>query len=99
MSDTKISQLSQVTSVGGTELIPLITNYPANPTSSAITVANLVANLNVASVTSNGISIFDVYTPVSSSAGVAANTIFFDSNYLYVVVANNVIKRVALSAF
>lgn len=41
----------------------------------------------------------DSSTPVSSSDAVEKGKIWFDTNYLYVAVANNTIKRVALTSF
>jgi len=38
-------------------------------------------------------------TPISSSVNVITGSLWYDSNYLYVAIANNTIKRVALSSF
>ena len=38
-------------------------------------------------------------TPANSTANAKAGTIWYDSNYLYIAVANNTIKRVSLNSF
>jgi hypothetical protein len=38
-------------------------------------------------------------TPANSSSNAEQGTFWFDSSYIYVATANNVIKRVALSSF
>lgn len=38
-------------------------------------------------------------TPANSTINVAQGTIFYDSSYLYIAVANNTLKRVALTSF
>jgi hypothetical protein len=38
-------------------------------------------------------------TPANSTITITQGRIFYDNDYLYIAVANNTIKRVALSSF
>lgn len=50
--------------------------------------------------TSNGIIFSNTFTPgANTGIGIPTGKVFFDSNYLYIKVANNTVKRVALSNF
>lgn len=51
------------------------------------------------SVQFGNVVIKNTSTPANSTANVAAGTIWFDANYVYVAVANSVIKRASLSSF
>lgn len=56
--------------------------------------------VNKFKVSSNGIIITNSMTPANSNpTGVSVGKIFWDSNYIYVKTANNIVKRVALSSF
>jgi hypothetical protein len=57
----------------------------------------IVSNTNVLST--NNFIVRNKATPVSSSDTVTAGKIWWDANYIYVAVANNTIKRAALSSF
>ena len=51
-------------------------------------------------VSSNGLTIQESFTPANSSImEAAAGKIFYDSNYLYVATATGVIKRIPLGDF
>lgn len=51
-------------------------------------------------VSSNGLIIKNKLTPANSSVpAIDVGKVFYDENYLYIKVANNVIKRVSLSNF
>jgi hypothetical protein len=55
---------------------------------------------NTLTVTSNGFIVLNKLTPANSSvAAITTGKWFFDENYLYIKVANTVIKRVALQSF
>lgn len=62
--------------------------------------ANLSSNISI----SNTVSVFGVEvrndaTPANSTINVTKGSIWADSDYLYVAVANNTIKRIALETF
>jgi len=61
-----------------------------------IPILNLFAN---AALTPANLIITGPVTPVNSVATTFPGQIWFDTNYMYVGVANNVIKRIALSPF
>lgn len=65
--------------------------FTANVTSTALLTGNNVVAANL--------SITDHHTPSTSGEVVTVGKVWFDSNYLYVAVANNTLKRVALSSF
>lgn len=61
-----------------------------NSTVLLVNTATIFANLTIKTTTS---------TPANSTANALQGTIWYDSSYLYVAVANNSIKRVALNSF
>lgn len=65
--------------------------FTANVTTTALLTANTLSVANL--------SLTDHHTPSSSGEVVAIGKLWFDANYLYVAVANNTLKRVALSSF
>ena len=69
----------------------------SNLTSVSVTTTNL--SVNVASVTNTLIIPFRSAPANSTSLSISNNAIFHDGNFLYVATANNVTKRVALTAF
>lgn len=77
-----------------------------NSITKAITVGNLLGNSSVDIIAGNNnvlsantFIIRRANTPVSSSDTCQGGQVWRDSSYLYVAVANNTIKRVALSTF
>lgn len=64
--------------------------------------SNVAANVtlvNTAVLSANTVILRNNQTPANSTITVTKGTILFDSNYLYIAVANNSLKRVALSSF
>lgn len=57
------------------------------------------ANTHVHALTANSVKLNDRQTPANSAITINQGRVFFDDNYLYVAVANNEIKRAALSSF
>lgn len=57
----------------------------------------IVSNTNVLSA--NNLIVRNQATPVSSSDTVKVGTIWWDANYIYVAIANNTIRRAALTTF
>lgn len=58
---------------------------------------NLFYNVDV--ISANTIILKTSQTPANSTITVTKGTILFDNNYIYVAIANNNLKRVALSSF
>lgn len=138
MADERISDLSTITDISGTDLLLIIKDrvgqtkvshkislneffesIPANTTFAGdLTVegnvylegdnlsissnTNITGNMIVKSleISSNGIIINNKLTPANNSVpAIDVGKFFYDENYLYVKVAEDTIKRVALSSF
>lgn len=97
--ETKLtSQLTIKTgAASGDRLIFLSLSGPNNVTAS-ITVDNFLANTNVP-IAANTLTLKELSTPVNSAVASLPGHIWFDSGFIYVTTANNVTKRVALTAF
>lgn len=94
-----ITQLPSVNTVAGADLLIVETNPSSAPNTKTITVSNLFNNITSNTVSANTVRTTYLTTPSNSTINVAQGTIFFDSTYAYFAVANNVLKRVALSSF
>lgn len=94
MSDRskKPSELPVAYSASGSDLIIVTSNTSGNGVTKGISLTNLLGNNNVN--TSVKFS-----TPSNSTINAVSGSIFIDSSYLYVAVANNELKRVALQSF
>lgn len=94
MSDRakKITELSALTAPTADDLLVIIDDVAGTPITKKVTVGNLLGN------TSANVVIYNS-TPANSTITVKKGTILFDASYLYVAVANNTLKRVALSSF
>lgn len=55
--------------------------------------------VSTSNLTANNLYVTNRSTPANSTASVAGGKMWFDSNYIYVSTANNVIKRVQLQSF
>lgn len=74
------------------DLLVIVDDPAGSPVTKRVSVQNLLGN------SAANVSIRNS-TPASSSITVKAGLIFYDTNYLYVAVADNTLKRVALSSF
>jgi hypothetical protein len=104
MTAYKITDLTAATTVANTDLLVVVTDPVANPTTKKITISNFFANVVVQArfantLTSNTLIFGNRTTPSTSSDTVASGTMWFDTNYIYCATAANTIKRVALSSF
>ncbi len=81
----KITQLPACTTPIGTDLIVGVSNVSGNATTCKIELKNLVFRYAA--------------TPANSTITIQQGTSFHDNNYGYIAVANNVLKRFALSSF
>lgn len=88
----KISELTALTSISGGDLLVIVDDPSGTPTTKKVTVANLLGNSSANVVIQN-------VTPANGTITVTKGTIMFDSSFIYIATANNVIKKVALSAF
>lgn len=94
MSDRakKISELPTLAAPAGNDLIAIVDDPSGTPVTKKVTVADLLGNSSANVVIYNA-------TPANSTITVKKGVIMFDTSYLYVAVANNTLKRVALSSF
>lgn len=87
-TDIKTSELPPTSTLANTDLFVVVKSPNSNPSTNTVTLNTLRAALPVAN------------TPANSAAlTVSRGTFLYDSNYLYIATANNVVKRVALSSF
>ena len=109
----KISELTALTGPSTDDLLVIVDGPSSNtPVTKSVSVSNFFNNssanvtikssyyLNANNAVVNNFIIARKATPVTSSGtSDAEGAIWFDTNYLYVAVANGTIKRVALSSF
>src|SRR5687768_2703116 len=77
----------------------LIISRASNGQTRSITVQNLLGNSTFDLKAANLVTTYS-NTPANSSAlTIQAGQIFYDSDFLYIAVANNTVKRVAVSSF
>ena len=88
----KISELNAITAPSGDDILVIVDDPTGTPVTKKVTVANLLGNSSANVVIQN-------VTPANGTITVTKGTIMFDSSFIYIATANNVIKKVALSAF
>lgn len=99
------SELPEYFYLGSTDLLFGLRDPSGTANNFKITGTNAFGNLAINVVTTKQVSAnnFKISsapaTPASSIDVVPRGTIWFDINYLYIAVADNTIKRVALSTF
>ena len=84
----KVSELPIASNVATTDRVLVLRSPASNASLRTVTMANFSANITILST-----------TPANSSANGIAGTIRFDSNYLYICVANNTWKRADLNTW
>ena len=94
MSDRakKITELTALTAPVAVDLLVIVDDPTGTPITKYVTVGNLLGNAAANVVIYNS-------TPANSTITVKKGTLMFDTSYLYIATANNVLKRVALSTF
>lgn len=106
----KISELTAITSLTADDLIMVVNDPNGSPSTNKITVSNLFGNVRVSATFANtttfssntivtNFMINNKATPASNTDNAQMGKMWFDEDYIYVAVANNSIKRVALSNF
>jgi len=98
------TQLPVKTSVGNTANAYLIFLYAANTgaaQTALISVNNFFTNTNGLHILAANLQVgISNTTPTNStSSTIQQGVIFFDTNYMYFSIANNIVKRVALNTF
>lgn len=101
----KLSETQKVNSVDANSRIILLANVTVNASTNIITnsITSIVSYTSMfANTRADSLYIgitSGANTPANSTITVQAGKIWWDASYLYVAVANNTVKRVALSAF
>ena len=102
----QISELPTTTSVAANATFVVVDNTTAVANTKQISANNLFNNSsfnvtlsNTAILSANTIVIRNSQTPANSTITVSKGTIFFDTDYLYIAVANNTLKRILLTSF
>lgn len=102
----QISELPTATSVAANATFVVVDNSTAVANTKQISANNLFNNSainitlsNTAILSANTIILRNNQTPANSTITVQKGSIFFDTNHLYIAVANNTLKRIALTAF
>jgi hypothetical protein len=85
-------------SIAADTLLSVCVTPNTNPTSKVITGENFANSFNKPGTT-NTLVLMTSSTPANAAIVCRGGTIFFDNNYIYVAIANNVVKRAALSSF
>lgn len=106
MADQKTTQMSSLATPAGEDLLMIIDDPSGAPVNKKITLStlfgkvpsNLVVNGTVTANT-NAIIISNSQTPANSTITIAKGSVFYDSDFIYVAVNANSLKRVPLSAF
>lgn len=96
---TKVSELTALTNAASEDLLLIVDDPSGVPTSKKITVGNFLGNVSSNVVFNANVAFKYSTTPANSTITVSRGTIFYDTNYLYIAVANNTLKRIALSSF
>lgn len=87
-SDVKISELTQTNQLSNTDVFVVARGIGGAPSTNTISLSALRTQVPIPT------------TPANSSALIiSSGTLLYDSSYLYIAVANNIVKRVALSSF
>lgn len=102
----KVTELTAYAAPTGSDLVYIVKDPAGTPQSCKVTVSDLFNNCssnvtisNSAVLSANTVVVRRKQTPANSTITVAQGTIFYDNDYMYIAVANNVLKRVALTSF
>lgn len=106
MADTKITDFAEITNLANVDVFPVVNDPSGTPNNKKITVKNIFGRVPANTLingtfeaNTNSIRVSTAQTPANSTANGTHGTISWDANYIYVVTANNVWKRVSLSSF
>lgn len=95
---TKTSELPAATSLVATDYFVVVANTTGTAKTKRVRADLAFAN-SALPVRAANLTISGPATVANSTINCTAGQIFWDSSYLYVAVANNQLKRVALSSF
>lgn len=90
---SKLTELNELTAPSADDILYVVDGpLGTTPVSKKLSVSNLLGNSSANVVIQN-------VTPANSTITVKKGTVMFDTSYLYIATANNVLKRVSLSSF
>jgi hypothetical protein len=97
MSDRskRLTELTATGSVAANDVLVVVADIGGTPATKKITVSNLLTN----SVSTKAGSLSNTTPPLTSSGDGTAGSIRYDTGFVYVCVATNTWKRIALSDF
>jgi hypothetical protein len=96
---SKLSQLPVNTTALGSDRVLLLKNPDGVANTVTISINNLLSNTS-GTLSPQTLVLRDNRTAQTSEGLIITKgTLFFDDNYLYVAIANNVVKRAPLSSF
>ena|SRR5688572_27679492 len=91
--------LTVIHTVGRDGLVVVSTNSSANGLTRNISVEDLFANTDKDILVANLVIDYDE-TPANSTAlTVSKGQLWYDTNFIYIAIADNIVKRVAVSTF
>jgi len=96
---TKVSELTALTNAASEDFLLIIDDPSGSAQSKKITVGNFLGNVSTNTVFNANVALKYSATPANSTITVSKGTILYDSDYLYIAVANNTLKRVTLESF
>jgi len=106
MADQKTTDFAAASELTSEDLLPMINDPNGTPVNQKISVKNVFKKVPANTLingtfeaNTNSIRVSTSSTPASNTETATHGTIKWDSDYLYVAVANNSWKRVALSIF
>jgi len=100
MTDRKISELTQITGANVDDANDELAIVDASASETkAITRAELFTNVSILDVNDDSVRIRSSQTPASASATGTQGEIAWDANYIYVCVATDTWKRVAIGTW
>jgi len=106
MASKKITELNATTTISGGDLLLVVTDPTGVASTKKMTITNFFANVQPNVIFNGDLTVVNNMvipvkaTPANTSAlTIGKGSIFHDDNYLYVATANNVVKRVSLTAF
>ena len=88
----KVSLTNELTGADSADLLYVVDTSAGANGGKHITVSNFLGN-------SSANLAVQIITPANSTITVRAGTMFVDTDYLYIAVSDNTLKRVALSTF
>lgn len=106
MADSKISALTALTTPASEDLLVVIDDPSGTPTSKKMTLQSLFGAVpantvfsGTVSVSGDSVNVATAKTPASASDTGTQGDVAWDADYIYVCVATNTWKRVAISTW